>query len=453
MQRDNPHRERMARSSQPYLKNWCGTHDLAALDHVLKPGSERELQSILRTRNTRLQIVGNRYSCPALLQSSSALDTTRLSGITSLTGDTVTVAGGTELGALYTSLDAIGRTLPCSPPVICTQTVAGAIATGTHGQGLDQSSLADVVVQMRYVDSHGRVHEVVEGDGDFDAFRLHLGCLGVITSLTLRTVPQELFACEKRAAHYAEFVDEFVHWNHKYRHVKAWWFPETGETHAWLVREANTAETRHHQDSGQGMVANSSPSNTLNAVVDSAITRMKSDTKSEDESRNRFKTLARFKDFTDVTGTLNEILCKGIPAAQINVEVGVPLEAFDRVQHRLADYFAHARTRTHYPVILRATGPSTAWLSPAHERACLYYGFVVYLADDDTFRNGARQDLREIQQILAAEGGLPHWGKYFDADLFNFPAAYARWKDFLRLRQHNDPDRRFLGQFLEGILQ
>jgi FAD/FMN-containing dehydrogenase len=47
--------------------------------------------------------------------------------------------------------------LDASPGVIAIQTAAGAISTGTHGQGLFQSTLADAVVKMTIVTPKGKL--------------------------------------------------------------------------------------------------------------------------------------------------------------------------------------------------------------------------------------------------------------------------------------------------------
>ena len=79
------------------------------------------------------------------------------------------------------------RNLPSCPQF----TVAGAIATGTHGSGLYIHNLAADVSMLEFMLPNGttvcydreRTPELLEG------VRVHLGCLGVVTKLTLDVVP------------------------------------------------------------------------------------------------------------------------------------------------------------------------------------------------------------------------------------------------------------------------
>ena len=80
--------------------------------------------------------------------------------------------------------------------------MAGAVATGTHGAGqtnaglasapwaaaLEERPLLEAVMNMELVDGRGRIVHL-EGPALREA-SVHLGCLGVVTSLTLRVVPQ-----------------------------------------------------------------------------------------------------------------------------------------------------------------------------------------------------------------------------------------------------------------------
>ena len=67
-------------------------------------------------------------------------------------------------------------------------TVAGAVATGTHGAGQKNEGLAAAVCHMELVDGRGRLWQL-RGRQLKEAL-VHLGCLGVVTKLTLRVVPQ-----------------------------------------------------------------------------------------------------------------------------------------------------------------------------------------------------------------------------------------------------------------------
>ena len=83
------------------------------------------------------------------------------------------------------------RTLPTMSAVI-KQTIAGAISTGTHGSGLQ--SLSHFVTRIRAVvfsaeTGRPQIREFADGP-EFLAARCGLGCMGVILSVDLPTVPK-----------------------------------------------------------------------------------------------------------------------------------------------------------------------------------------------------------------------------------------------------------------------
>ena len=53
-----------------------------------------------------------------------------------------------------------------------------------------------------------------------------------------------------------------------------------------------------------------------------------------------------------------------------------------------------------------------------------YFGFVVYYSEDGSLSAEGESFLRAVERLLAAEGGRPHWGKYFDESLYDWPALY-----------------------------
>lgn len=78
-----------------------------------------------------------------------------------------------------------------------------------------------------------------ETDEDFGAYLMHYGCLGVVTEITLKTVPLEILYCKKINTDFQTLLEDFSEMNEKSKYVKAWWFPETNKVQIWEVNEAN----------------------------------------------------------------------------------------------------------------------------------------------------------------------------------------------------------------------
>ncbi|MNV08641.1 L-gulono-1,4-lactone dehydrogenase [compost metagenome] len=442
------------------LFNWSRTNPLGALDQVWRPKSRDELQQLLRENPERkLRLIGSGLSFEPIhsvyAEGSQALlvDLHHLRGQLDKTADTVTYQTGTPLDTVYGDLIAMDRMLPASPGVIGIQTLGGALSTGTHGQGLHQSALCDAVEAMTVMLANGEIIGVDRTDPRFGAFVMGMGMLGVLLDVRLRTVPNRIMRCTKFTTDYPFLLAHNERLNREHGFVKSWWFAWTGESHIWLVDPASEEEVARYRAAGSEPLllegdVESAMSAALNDTIDATLQKMALDTKDEARTGEHFETVRRFKDASDLVGNVYQILCKGIPAPQINCEVAVPLE---RMQEALA-ILQHWQERNpgtlHYPFILRCTGPSEAWLSAAHGKSVCWIGFLVYLAADGTFVGGSMEQMRELQQLLVPLGGTPHFGKHLAMDLYDFPALLPRWHDFLALKAELDPHGRFENRWL-----
>ncbi len=85
--------------------------------------------------------------------------------------------------------DELGLALP-NLGDIDAQTLAGALATGTHGTGARLQNLSAQVEALELVDGTGERRTLTGDDGDLlRAARIGLGSLGIVTAVTLRCVP------------------------------------------------------------------------------------------------------------------------------------------------------------------------------------------------------------------------------------------------------------------------
>ncbi|BBS18813.1 D-arabinono-1,4-lactone oxidase [Aeromonas caviae] len=445
------------------LFNWSRTNPLGALDQVWRPTTRDELQQLLREYPERkLRLIGSGLSFEPIhsvyAEGSQALlvDLHHLRGQLDKTADTVTYLAGTPLDTVYADLIAMERMLPASPGVIGIQTLGGALSTGTHGQGLHQSALCDAVAALTVMLASGDIIRVDRTDPRFGAFVMGMGMLGILLDVTLNTVPNRIMRCTKFTTDYPFLLEHNERLNREHAFVKSWWFAWTGESHIWLVDPASDDEVARYRAGGSEPLVLEGDMDermnlALNATIDATLQKMARDTKDEARAGEHFETIRRFKDASDLVGNVYQILCKGIPAPQINCEVAVPLERMGEALEILQAWQEANPGVLHYPFILRCTGPSVAWLSAAHDKSVCWIGFLVYLAADGTFVGGSMEQMRELQQLLVPLGGIPHFGKHLAMDLYDFPALLPRWHDFLALKRELDPHGRFENRWLGDL--
>src|SRR5436309_1905207 len=135
----------------PALVNWAGNHAYRATS-VREPASLDELQEIVRHASS-LRALGTRHAFNDLTDSRGELVSLRgLPRRLEIDSERrrVRIDGGLTYGELCGSLDQAGFALPnlASLPHI---SVAGAVATATHGSGNRLGSLATSVVRLTIV--------------------------------------------------------------------------------------------------------------------------------------------------------------------------------------------------------------------------------------------------------------------------------------------------------------
>lgn len=81
----------------------------------------------------------------------------------------------------------------------------------------------------------------------------------------------------------------------------------------WAADEATDEEVQRYRAGGSELLEHGTASDTMNDTVDSTLRQMRDDTRIVDENGKPFRTVTRFRDFTDVTGTSTRCSPEGSP--------------------------------------------------------------------------------------------------------------------------------------------
>ena len=169
-------------------RNWSGGV-IANPKGRFTPASEDELLEFLASTSGTVRPVGSGHSFTPLVPTDGHLIVIdQLSGLLEHDATTLraTFGAGTRLGDMGEPLAAIGQGM-FNLPDIDRQTLAGATATATHGTGISFTCLSGYVTSLRLVTPRGEVLDVNAENPDlFNAARVSLGALGVITRMTLQ---------------------------------------------------------------------------------------------------------------------------------------------------------------------------------------------------------------------------------------------------------------------------
>jgi L-gulono-1,4-lactone dehydrogenase len=322
------------------------------------------------------------------------------------------------------------------------QTIAGAVSTGTHGSGAKFGSISTQVRGLELVLADGAVVQcsATERPELFEAARVSIGALGVITKVTLQCVP--LYALHAVDApmpldDVLDQVDDLVAGND---HFEFFWFPHT--TTALTRRfERLPGDTELH------------PMSTFTRTVDDRIvTNVGFEAMLRAGTRfprlvpgiTRFVTKAvSARDFTD--------LAPHVFASQRNVrfregEYFVPRAALVPALRELKQWVDTHDEPVSFPFEVRFVRHDDIWLSPAYDRDSAVVAFHQY------HRMPHERWFGICEDVIGAAGGRPHWGKMHRLDATGMREHYPRFGDFVALRDELDPTRVFANPYLERVL-
>ncbi len=169
-------------------RNWAGNYSYRA-EKLHRPTTIEQVQQIV-AKAASVHVLGSRHSFNDIADASELLSLENLPAdvVVDHEAHTVSFGGGVKYGTLVKTLNDEGvalHTLASLPHI----SVAGAVATATHGSGVTCGNLATAVAGLEIVTSSGEILKASRGDPDFDGLVVGLGALGAVTRITLDVQP------------------------------------------------------------------------------------------------------------------------------------------------------------------------------------------------------------------------------------------------------------------------
>ncbi|MFG2438720.1 FAD-binding protein [Streptomyces sp. NPDC048508] len=408
------------------LTNWAGNITYAA-EELHRPASLAALRALV-ARSPRVRVLGSGHSFNRIAEPGPDGVLLSLAALPSAidvdtAARTVRVSGGVRYAELAVAVHAKGFALHnmASLPHI---SVAGSVATGTHGSGIANGSLASAVREIELVTADGSAAVIGRGDDRFDGAVTALGALGVVTALTLDVEPdfevsQHVFTelplegldFEAVAAS-AYSVSLFTDWK------------RPGFRQVWLKRRTDrplpdfpwaepATEAMHPVP---GMPARN-------------CTRQFGVPGPWHERLPHFRA-----EFTPSSGS--ELQSEYLLARS---DALAALHALDAIRGTIAPLLRICEVRT--------VAADRQWLSPAYGRdtVALHFTWV-----DDT--EAVLPVVRSVERALEPFAPRPHWGKVFAVPPEILRERYARMTDFRTLVDGLDPAGTFTNAFVADLL-
>jgi alditol oxidase len=168
--------------------NWAGNYTYRA-GSIHRPETLEQLRDIVSSVR-RIRVLGSRHAFTDIGDSSElvSLDALPADVRVDHAARTVSLNASMRYGELAETLASHDLALGnlASLPHI---SVAGAVATATHGSGDANGNLATAVAGLELVTSAGDVITASRGEDDFDGLVVGLGALGAVTRITLDVEP------------------------------------------------------------------------------------------------------------------------------------------------------------------------------------------------------------------------------------------------------------------------
>ena len=409
--------------------NWAGNIVYRAA-RVARPRSVSEARELVG-ENGQVRPVGTGHSfnriadTPGVLISLADLPPVIDTG----PGASVTVAGGVRYGELSEQLNAAGYALPsmASLPHI---SVAGAVATATHGSGDAQGNLATIVAGLELITADGGLRSVRRDTGgeEFRGTVVGLGSLGLVTALTLDVVPAftvrqyvyEGLPMAMLRSHFDEIfataysVSVFTNWQGD-RHGQLWLKLREGERDGWQPAlrwmDATLADRQLHPIPG------GDPGHATQQLGVPGPWHQR---------------LPHFRaEFTPSSG--QELQSEYLVPRQVAAGA---FDALASLGSLLAPVLQIAEIRT--------VAPDDLWLSPSFQRDTVALHFT-WIKDTAA----VTPVIAAMEHLLTPLGARPHWAKVFGMPPHVVRALYPRSADFQDLLRRYDPDSKFRNGFID----
>lgn len=386
----------------PRWRNWSGRLE-ARPTEVRFLRSEADGVALVQQAaagGSRMRVFGSGHShAPLVPTDGIVVDVSGLSGVIDTDGGnrTARVRAGTPIHALGRPLHDAGLALR-NQGDIDRQTIAGACATGTHGTGAGLTCLSDAVVGARLILASG---EIVECGPDRDpalwqAARLNLGALGIVTELTLALRDAYRLAEHGWREPWDTLAPRLADLGRENRHFEFFWYPRDDEAVVKTIAETDEP-ARYPLGEEGGRLAWS-----------------------------------------------YEVLPNHRPHPHTEMEYSVPAEhgaaCFADLRAMIRRDFPEVR----WPVEYRLVAADDVWLSMACGRATVTLSVHQDVREDET------DYYRACEAVFLDYGGRPHWGKMHDLDGPALEAAHPHWREWWAVRDRVDPDGLFLNDYLQA---
>ena len=364
---------------------------------------------------------------------------------------TVTVEAGCPLHVLNAALLARGLSL-ANMGDIQVQTVAGATQTGTHGTGRDVGGMAAQIAGLELVLADGRIvtcsAESPSGgltgpDGAdinlFDAARVGLGALGVVTAVTFRVVPAFLLQAREEPMTWSQVISQLDELCADNEHFEFYWFPHS----------EGCLTKRNNRTDGPGQPAAALALPARRRVPVQLAVRRDVPARPPGARRDSGRQLGR------PPGHLAPAPIPTLPTASSPAR-GASGSRSRNTRFRALPCPTCSPRCAHSSAAGTGASASPSRCASRRPTTCGCPPPTAATARTSPFTSSTprrtRQYFTDVEAIMTAVGGRPHWGKMHTRDAALPGRRVPEDARLRRVRDQLDPERRFGNGYLRQVL-
>lgn len=406
-------------------RNWAGTYRYRA-QKLHRPRTIEQVQQIV-TRAASVHVLGSRHSFNGIADSSELISLADLPAdvLVDHEAQTASFSGGMTYGNLIKTLNDEGvalHTLASLPHI----SVAGAVATATHGSGFTCGNLATAVAELEMVTSNGKIIKASRGEPDFDGLVVGLGALGVVTRITLDVQPayeikQQVFEGLSWKA-LSEHFDEITSCGYSVSIFTRW-----GQTNEQVWVKSRIDEPNRVEDDLFGAIAAPVDRHPIVGLDPIACTPQLGRPGLWCDRLPHFRMGSTPSSGQEIQ---SEYL---IPRRHALMAIETLRALADRIQPLLQ------------VSEIRRVAADRLWMSMNYEEDGIGIHFTWKREP-----KAIQKMVSQIEDALIPFEARPHWGKVFHANAAAIASLYPRHSDFVRLVKHLDPRGAFRNAWLKA---
>ena len=411
--------------------NWSGSVSASAT--VARPKSEDELAALIRSA-AKLRVTGAGHSFMPLCESDELIvSLDDMAGAIRIAADrrTAHIPAGWSIRRLTAALWEEGLAL-ANQGDVDPQSLAGAMATGTHGTGVDLGSLSTFARGFRLVDADGEAHWC-DADTNADLYqaqRLSLGLFGVATEIEVAVVPAFHLAERIEKRRWEEIRESYDELAERHRHIEYWFFPHSDHV---ILKTLDLCDPCDPPPTTTDM-----EETTFRRILDIS-------------ARLPFLTpaLQRLMMKSGISGRRRGPAHNIFPSDRTirfeEMEYEMPRSAGLETLEEVVGWIRRKRLPVTFPFEYRTVAADDIWMSP------MSAGPVAAISMHQYAKMPWAALFAEAEAIFRSAGGRPHWAKRHRLSRADVAALYPMTERYIAVRRAVDPHGKFLNPHLETL--